>query len=269
MLGSEMNKIIAVASGKGGVGKSTLAANLAVSLANYSGAFRKEKKNLKIALIDIDFYGPSVPQLMGGGKISINEEQKFIPARKHEVKFISISFFLEKPDDPVIWRGPMFSKAISQLFGDVSWGDVDLCIVDLPPGTGDAQLSLCQQVPLAGALLVTTPQELALSDVRRAVRMFEKVNVPVLGVVENMSGFELEDGSINNIFGSGGGETLAKDYNLDFLGKVPLKKTICEAGDSGSPEALNEDSVFHGISAKLLDILDRREEETQKIEIVN
>ncbi len=172
-----MKHIIAVASGKGGVGKSTVAVNLAVALANAKGSPKK------VALIDCDFYGPSVPTLMGGGELKVDADEKFIPALRYGVKYISIAFFLRNPDDAVIWRGPMFGKAITQLFQDVNWGEVDIAIVDMPPGTGDAQLSLSQLVTLSGAVLVTTPQEVALADVRRAVNMFGKVNVRILGVI--------------------------------------------------------------------------------------
>ena len=154
-----MKNIIAVASGKGGVGKSTVAANLAVALANTP---KEDGSPRRVALIDVDFYGPSVPTLMGGGEISVDHEEKFIPASKYGVKYISIAFFLKNPDDPVIWRGPMFAKAITQLFEDVNWGEQDVCIVDMPPGTGDAQLSLAQLVKIDSALMVTTTQELSL-----------------------------------------------------------------------------------------------------------
>ena len=261
-----MKKIIAVASGKGGVGKSTVATNLAVSLAN----FPDEHGFLpKVALIDVDFYGPSIPTLMGGGELKVNADEKFIPALRHGVKFISISFFLENPDDPVIWRGPMFGKAINQLFHDVDWGDVDICVVDLPPGTGDAQLSLAQLVKLDGAILVSTPQEVALADVRKAVKMFEKVEVPVLGIVENMAGFKLPDGNIEPIFGLGGGEQLAKKYNLDFFGSIPLQTEIRAGGDSGTPDALSNDSQFHEVAKKLRESLAKFEARAPKVKIVN
>ena len=192
--------IVPVVSGKGGVGKSTVAVNLAVALAA-TGA--------KVALIDADFYGPSVPTMFGGGSLVVDHEQRLVPPVKFGVKYISLGFFLSNPDDPVIWRGPMFNKALNQLFNDVNWGEVQYCIVDMPPGTGDAQISLCQMVQLAGAVVVTTPQEVSLADVRKSINMLAKVNVPVLGVVENMAGLVMPDGSIQNIFGSGGGVSLA------------------------------------------------------------
>ncbi|MCL4141475.1 UNVERIFIED_CONTAM: hypothetical protein GTU68_067456, partial [Idotea baltica] len=178
-----MKHIVAVASGKGGVGKSTVAVNLATALAN------TVDNPQKVALLDLDFYGPSVPTLMGGGELKVQGDEKLIPAARFNVKYISIQFFLPNKDDAVVWRGPMFGKAIHQLFHDVNWGDVDIAVLDLPPGTGDAQISLSQMVQLDGAIVVSTPQEVALSDVRRAIKMFEKVNIPVMGLVENMSGF--------------------------------------------------------------------------------
>ncbi len=219
-----MKSIIAVASGKGGVGKSTVAANLAVALAND----RNTPRN--VALIDIDFYGPTIPVLMGGGEIGVDAEGLCLPALRYNVKFISIAFFLKNPDDAVVWRGPMFGKGINQLFNDVNWGDIDVCIVDLPPGTGDAQLSIAQLVQLDGVLMVTTPQEVSLSDVRRAINMFRKVNVNVLGVIENMSGFVTPSGERFEIFGSGGGQALAAQYDLPLLASIPIDMAIREGG---------------------------------------
>ncbi|MCB0346721.1 MAG: Mrp/NBP35 family ATP-binding protein [Bdellovibrionales bacterium] len=234
-----MDRVLAVASGKGGVGKSTVAANLAVAMANYDISGRGP---LKVALVDVDFYGPSIPTLMGGGEIKPDHEGKIIPALKHGVKYISISFFLKNPDDPVVWRGPMFGKAIAQLFQDVRWGDVDICIVDMPPGTGDAQLSLSQLMSIDGALMVTTPQEVAVSDVRRAINMFRKVNVPVIGTVENMAGFVTPSGEKFDIFGSGGGEVLAEQYGLPMLGSIPIVIDIRQGGDTGVPAAVDGES---------------------------
>jgi len=252
-----MKKTIVVASGKGGVGKSTVAANLAVALANFGVA---DGKPLKVALVDVDFYGPSMPTLMGGGSISPDHQGKIIPALKHGVKYISIAHFLKGADDPVIWRGPMFGKAIGQLFQDVNWGEIDLCIIDMPPGTGDAQLSVSQLLRLDGAVLVTTPQEVALSDVRRAVNMFRKVNVPVLGVIENMAGFVTPDGQLHNIFGEGGGQQLSDQYQLPLLGSIPLEIAIRKGGDIGEPIALEADSVtgqlFQQIGARILSMLE-------------
>jgi ATP-binding protein involved in chromosome partitioning len=265
-IGSSMKSIVAVASGKGGVGKSTLAANLAVALAN-------RKDPLKVALIDCDFYGPSIPTLMGGGEMSVDAEEKFIPAKRHGVKYISIAFFLQNPDDPIVWRGPMFGKAIQQLFHDTNWGEVDICLVDMPPGTGDAQLSLSQMVNLDGALMVTTPQEVALADVRRAVNMFGKVNVDVLGVVENMAGFKAPDGSVVDLFGAGGGQALCDKFGLPLFGSVPIDLKVREGGDSGEPAALDADTeagaVFHQLADKLLEAIANAKSQQTEIKVVN
>lgn len=243
-----MKHIIAVGSGKGGVGKSTVAANLAVALANSNELNLKGK----VALIDVDFYGPSIPTLMGGGELQVDPTtEKFIPALRHGVKYISISFFLKNKDDAVIWRGPMFGKAITQLFGDVNWGDIEYAIVDMPPGTGDAQLSLSQLVTLSGALMITTPQEVSLSDVRRAINMFRKVNVPLLGLVENMAGLTLPDGTKLNLFGEGGGKALSESYDIPLLCSIPLEVSIREGGDDGMPKALDLSSETGKLFQKL------------------
>ncbi len=263
-----MKHIIAVASGKGGVGKSTVAANLAVALAS-----KPHLKN-KVALVDVDFYGPSIPTLMGGGEIKVDHQQKFIPALRWGVKYISIAFFLKNPDDPVVWRGPMFGKAITQLFQDVNWGEVEICVVDMPPGTGDAQLSLAQLVKLDGALVVTTPQEVALADVRRAINMFAKVNVPVIGVVENMAGFITPSGERFDIFGSGGGVELANRYSLPLLASLPIDMAIREGGDqgapiSGNPENSNSKLIFDKLADDVYDRLQAKSSQTEAIQIVN
>lgn len=262
-----MKRIIAVASGKGGVGKSTVAVNLAVALANLKTSPKK------VALIDVDFYGPSVPTLMGGGELKVDHQEKFIPALRYGVKYISISFFLKNPDDPVIWRGPMFGKAIQQLFNDVNWGDIDIAIVDMPPGTGDAQLSLSQLVKLSGAVVVTTPQEVALADVRRAVNMFRKVEVPVLGVVENMAGYVTPTGEKIDIFGSGGGQALADQYQLPFLGSLPIDLAVRQGGDSGTPIAMDSKSTiggqFHLLAESLYENVIRNESQESPLAIVN
>lgn len=226
-----LGKIVPVISGKGGVGKSTVAVNLALSLA---------KLGKKVALIDADFYGPSIPTLLGGGELKTDHEGKLIPPETHGVKYISLGFFLSNPDDAVIWRGPMFNKALNQLFQDVNWGVVEYCVVDMPPGTGDAQISLVQMVHIAGAVVVTTPQEVALADVRKALSMLQKVSVPALGIVENMSGFVAPDGTRHDIFGSGGGKALAEAQGLPLLAQIPLDQAIREGGDVGMPVALIE-----------------------------
>ncbi len=259
-----MKQIVAIASGKGGVGKSTVAVNLAVALAN-SGK--------KVALIDVDFYGPSVPTLMGGGEVKSDDQDRLIPAQRYGVKYISIQFFLRNQDDAVVWRGPMFGKAMHQLFNDVNWGPVDIAVIDLPPGTGDAQLSLAQMVSLTGAVIVTTPQEVALSDVRRAIKMFEQVNVPVLGVIENMAGFVTPSGETIDIFGAGGGMQLAKDYNLDFLGSLPIDIAIREGGDTGEPVVLNAESAvsaaFTDLAQRLTERLEKSADAEPSLKIVN
>jgi len=259
-----MRHIVAVVSGKGGVGKSTLAVNLAVALA---------KTGAKVALIDSDFYGPSVPTLMGGGEVKPDHEERLIPPVKYGVKYISLGFFLANKDDAVIWRGPMFAKALQQLFQDVSWGEVDYCIVDMPPGTGDAQLSLTQMVKLAGAVVVTTPQEVALADVRKAINMLHKVNVDVLGIVENMSGFVTPDGSRYDIFGAGGGENLARTLNVPLLAKIPIDQMIREGGDNGEPIALKSDSKagqqFSALALQVIEILDKKQTSDVGLNIIN
>lgn len=264
-----MQRIIAVASGKGGVGKSTVAANLAVALANPAPG----KPAPKVALVDVDFYGPSVPTLMGGGEIQVDAGGKFIPALRYQVKYISIAFFLKNPDDPIVWRGPMFGKAMTQLFQDTNWGDVDICIIDLPPGTGDAQISLTQLVSLDGAVIVTTPQEVALADVRRAINMFRKVNVPVLGVVENMAGFITPSGEKVDIFGSGGGEALAEQYGLPFIGSLPIDVSIRVGGDAGRPVALDPSApagrAFAEIADKVMAQADKAKAAKPTLQVVN
>jgi ATP-binding protein involved in chromosome partitioning len=222
-----VKNIIAVSSGKGGVGKSTVAVNLAVSLAQ-NGA--------KVGLMDADVYGPNVPLMLGIASVQpAVENNQLIPIEAHGIKIISMAV-LVPPDKPMILRGPMLHGVVRQFLTDVKWGELDYLIVDMPPGTGDVQLSLAQLVPVQGAVLVTTPQEVSLSDVRRAVKMFEQVAVPVLGVIENMSYFIAPDtGNRYNIFGEGGGQKLADEYGLNFLGQVPLGMEVREGGDKGVP----------------------------------
>ena len=222
-----VKNIIAVSSGKGGVGKSTVAVNLAVALA-LDGA--------KVGIMDADVYGPNVPLMLGTGYDQPEVSgQKLIPIEAHGVKMISMAV-LVPPDKPMILRGPMLHGVVRQFLTDVNWGELDYLVVDMPPGTGDVQLSLAQLVPVQGAVLVTTPQEVSLSDVRRALKMFEQVNVPVLGVIENMSYFIAPDtGNRYNIFGEGGGQKLANEYGLTFLGQVPMGMEVREGGDKGTP----------------------------------
>ena len=221
-----VKNIIAVGSGKGGVGKSTVAVNLAVSLAG-TGA--------KVGLIDADLYGPSIPTMFGlVNKRPEVKNKTLIPIEKYGVKLMSIGFLIES-DNPVIWRGPMASSAIKQFITEVAWGELDYLIFDLPPGTGDIQLTLVQMLPVSGAVIVTTPQDVALSDVAKAVTMFRKVNVPLLGLIENMSHYLLPDGTKDYIFGKGGGEKFAKAQGIGHLGSIPIGGMVREGGDSGKP----------------------------------
>lgn len=227
-----VKNIVAVSSGKGGVGKSTVAVNLAVSLAQ-AGA--------KVGLIDADIYGPNAPMMMGLSDANVMVRQGpqgevLEPAFNHGVKMVSMGFLIDR-DQPVIWRGPMLNGVIRQFLYQVQWGELDYLIVDMPPGTGDAQLTLAQAVPMAGAVIVSTPQDVAISDARRGLRMFQQLNVPVLGVVENMSYFIPPDAPEKryDIFGSGGGEKIATDLGVPLLGCVPLETTVREGGDQGVP----------------------------------
>jgi ATP-binding protein involved in chromosome partitioning len=225
--------IIAVASGKGGVGKSTVATNLACALADQGHL---------VGLMDADIYGPSLPLMMNvKGQPVAGPDKRIQPLFAYGVKCMSIGFLVDDTQ-PIIWRGPMVMGVVRQFLQDVNWAPVDYLVIDLPPGTGDAQLTMIQNVPLAGAVIVTTPQEVALMDARRGVEMFRKLDVPVLGVVENMSWFELPDGSRAHPFGEGGGRRLAETLQVDLLGQVPLEQTVRVGGDMGAPAALNGDS---------------------------
>lgn len=258
-----LGHIIPVISGKGGVGKSTVAVNLAIALA---------KTGAKVGLIDSDFYGPSIPTLMGGGQVVPDHEERLIPPEKYGIKYISLGFFLRHPDDAVIWRGPMFNKALHQMFEDVNWGVVDYMIVDMPPGTGDAQLSLSQLVKLTGAVVVTTPQEVALADVRKSINMLKKVNVDVLGIIENMSGLPLPDGSIVPVFGSGGGERTAQEFGVPLLAKLPIDLAIREGGDAGTPVACSDSPsarIFSELATKIISIVQERAAAQPELKIVN
>jgi ATP-binding protein involved in chromosome partitioning len=217
---------IAVASGKGGVGKSTMSANLAVSLA-LDGA--------RVGLLDADVYGPNIPMMMGINERPKGQNNKIIPPLAYGLKIMSMGFLVDA-NQPVIWRGPMIHNALRQFLQDVEWGELDYLVIDLPPGTGDASLSLAQSLSLTGAVIVTTPQQVALSDVIRGVAMFQQLNVPILGVIENMSYFIAPDtGHRYDIFGHGGGAKMAKEVGVDFLGEVPLEPQVRMGGDEGNP----------------------------------
>jgi ATP-binding protein involved in chromosome partitioning len=215
-IGQQFRNTIAVSSGKGGVGKSTVSVNLAISLAQ-TGA--------RVGLLDADILGPNIPMMMGLEKMPPPRNNKMVPAERFGVKFISMAFLIP-PDQPLIWRGPMLHSAIQQLLTDVAWGELDYLVVDLPPGTGDAQLTLAQVLPVTGAVIVTQPMQVAAADALRSYKMFEKLDVPIVGVVENMSG---------EFFGTGAGEQLAQGYGLDYLGSIPLDMTVRVGGDIGEP----------------------------------
>lgn len=215
-IGQQFRNTIAVSSGKGGVGKSTIAVNLAIALAQ-SGA--------RVGLLDADILGPNIPMMMGVEQMPPPQNRKMVPAESYGVKFISTAF-LVRPDQPLIWRGPMLHGAIQQLLTDVDWGELDYLVVDLPPGTGDAQLTLAQVLPLSGALVITQPMQVAAADALRGLKTFEKLEVPIIGVIENMSG---------EFFGTGAGAKLAQDYNIPYLGSIPLEAQVRVGGDSGEP----------------------------------
>jgi ATP-binding protein involved in chromosome partitioning len=221
-----IRRIIAIASGKGGVGKSTVAVNLACAL---------DQLGQKVGLLDCDIYGPSVPLMMGvRQRPTVSADEKLVPPSSYGVKLMSMGFLVDS-DQPVIWRGPMIMKTIQQFIHSVEWGELDYLLVDLPPGTGDAQLSLCQTVPLDGGVIVTTPQEASLGVVRKGIAMFQKLNVPILGIVENMSYFTAPNGERIEIFGHGGGKAEADRQEMPFLGEVPIFTEIRKGGDAGAP----------------------------------
>jgi ATP-binding protein involved in chromosome partitioning len=229
--------VIAVASGKGGVGKSTTALNLALGLRDLG---------LRVGLLDADIYGPSVPRLTGiHEKPELNDERKMIPIERFGLSIMSIGFLIDE-DTAMIWRGPMVMSAITQMLRDVAWGRLDVLVVDMPPGTGDAQLTLAQNVPLKGAIIISTPQDLSLIDARRGLAMFKKVNVPVLGIVENMSYFQCPHcGTRSDIFGHGGARHEAEKLGVPFLGEVPLHMAIRETSDAGTPVVVSEPDGEH------------------------
>ncbi|MCS6852309.1 MAG: Mrp/NBP35 family ATP-binding protein [Gemmataceae bacterium] len=215
--------VIAVASGKGGVGKSTVAANLALAL---------HMQGQRVGLMDADIYGPSIPIMMGLGTVDPNKT--VFPLEKYGLKLMSMGFIVN-PNQAVIWRGPMVHKAVSQFLTDIAWGELDYLVIDLPPGTGDAQLTLTQTAPLSGAIIVTTPQEVSLIDARKGLEMFRQVRVPVLGIVENMSYFIGADGQRYDIFRHGGGRKLAAEAGVPLLGEIPIDPRVAECGDTGEP----------------------------------
>ena len=223
--------IVAISSGKGGVGKSTVASNIAIALA---------KQGARVGLMDADIYGPNIPRMMGVDEQPRVENEKMIPLEAHGVKVMSLGFIIER-DQPAIWRGPIIMKIITQFIKDVAWGELDYFLVDLPPGTGDAQLSLVQATRVAGALIVTTPQEVAIGDALRGAKMFQRVDVPVLGVIENMSWLEcMHCGDKTAIFGSGGGARLAVELGVPLLGQIPLYPPVLTGGDTGLPIVVAE-----------------------------
>jgi ATP-binding protein involved in chromosome partitioning len=244
--------VIAVASGKGGVGKSTTAINLALGLRDLG---------LRVGLLDADIYGPSVPRLTGiHEKPELNSERKMIPIERFGLAIMSIGFLVEE-DTAMIWRGPMVMSAITQMLRDVAWGTLDVLVVDMPPGTGDAQLTLAQNVPLKGAVIISTPQDLSLIDARRGLAMFKKVNVPVLGIVENMSYFQCPHcGARSDIFGHGGARHEAERLGVPFLGEIPLHMSIRVTSDAGTPVVASEPdgphaAIYRAIGAKVRDQL--------------
>ncbi|WP_433628054.1 Mrp/NBP35 family ATP-binding protein [Halomicrococcus sp. NG-SE-24] len=229
-----VKNVIAVASGKGGVGKSTIAVNLAAGLS---------KLGARVGLFDADIYGPNVPRMVAADEHPrATEDEKLVPPEQFGLKLMSMAFLVGE-DDPVIWRGPMVHKVLTQLWEDVEWGQLDYMVVDLPPGTGDTQLTLLQSVPVTGAVIVTTPQEVALDDARKGLEMFGKHDTPVLGIAENMSTFRCPDcGSEHDIFGRGGGAKFADEHDMPFLGSIPIDPAVRTGSDDGQPIVLDEDS---------------------------
>jgi len=227
---NRFGRTIAVASGKGGVGKSTVAVNLAVALA---------RSGQRVGLLDADIYGPNVPTMMGVAEMPEPSDEMLVPAEAHGIKIMSIGFLVPQ-GQPLIWRGPMLHSAIRQFISDVDWGELDYLVIDLPPGTGDAQLSLAQTLSLTGGIIVTLPQQVSLEDARRGLEMFRSMNVPILGVVENMSYLELPDGTRMDIFGEGGGKQLAQASKVPFLAQIPMDPAVREGGDSGQPIVISD-----------------------------
>lgn len=242
---------IAVASGKGGVGKSTVAVNLAVSLV---------KQGAKVGLIDADIYGPSIPLMFGinerPGVTKVEDKNKLVPLEKYGVKIMSIGFLMDEKQ-AVVWRGPMASSALKQFMSDVVWGELDFLLFDMPPGTGDIQLTLSQTIPLTAAIIVTTPQDISLADARKGLIMFERVNVPTIGIIENMSYYENPDGTKEYIFGTGGGKKMSEEYKVKLLGEIPINTNVRIGGDEGIPIATGDDNsevskIFTSISIEVI-----------------
>jgi ATP-binding protein involved in chromosome partitioning len=260
----EVESVVAVASGKGGVGKSTVAANLAVSLAQLGH---------RVGLLDADIYGPSMPLMFGIRDKPRVAGNRVVPFSKHGVSVMSLGFVVDS-DTPVIWRGPMVMKALEQMLRDVEWGPLDYLVVDLPPGTGDAQLTITQRIPLSGAVIVTTPQDVALVDARKGLAMFRKVEVPVVGIIENMSTFVCPHcGQETAIFKEGGGERTARELGCPFLGRVPLDPAIVEGGDAGVPIAVAAPegphaAVFRRLAEAVVQEVARRGRERRPMSII-
>jgi ATP-binding protein involved in chromosome partitioning len=257
---------IAVASGKGGVGKSTVAVNIAVALAVDGAA---------VGLLDADIYGPSIPILLGvHGQPEMSPDKKIVPIEAHGIRLMSIGFMLSDPDQAMVWRGPMVHSALRNFLEDVAWGELDYLVVDMPPGTGDAHLTLTQSIPLTGAVIVTTPQDVALSDARKGVTLFRKTSTPILGIVENMSYFIAPDtGKRYDIFRHGGGKAAAEELGVPFLSEIPIDLTICQGGDAGVPASSPESdspqkSVLFDLAreiAKRISIQNLTQTETQTV----
>jgi ATP-binding protein involved in chromosome partitioning len=235
---SGVRNVVAVASGKGGVGKSTVAANLALAWA---------RQGARVGILDADIYGPSQPIMLGltGQRPASPDGKRIRPLAAHGIAAMSIGFLID-PEQPMVWRGPMVTQALTQLLGDTDWGDLDYLVIDMPPGTGDIQLTLAQRVPVAGAVIVTTPQDIALADARKGLKMFEKVNVPVLGIVENMSVHVCTNcGHVEHLFGAGGGARMAEQYGVQLLGELPLDSRVREEADGGTPTVVAAPDSAH------------------------
>ena len=257
-----VRNIIAVASGKGGVGKSTTAANLALALA---------AEGANVGLLDADIYGPSQPMMLGvSGKPDSKDGKTMEPLRAHGLQIASIGFMID-PDQPMVWRGPMVTQALEQLLTDTRWHDVDYLVIDLPPGTGDIQLTLAQKVPVTGSVIVTTPQDIALIDARKGLKMFEKVNVPILGIVENMAVHVCSNcGHAEHIFGEGGGAKMCADYNVELLGSLPLDRAIREQADGGKPTVVADPdgkvaAIYKEIARKVAARIAKRAEDRSSV----